>query len=91
MRLQSPNWSSRVQVSTMSHSELILLKHSDTIRVEIGDINFDEYVHPNSMRRVSLTFNETHGITMTKGKNVRRTTYTPVGEGGTIHIARYFT
>lgn len=47
---------------------------NDAIRVEIDDINFDEYVHPNSMHRVSLAFNETYGIKMTKGRNVQRTT-----------------
>ncbi len=46
---------------------------NDAIRVEIDDINFDKHVHPNSMLRVSLTFNETYMIKISKGRNVRRT------------------
>ena len=47
---------------------------NDAIRVEIDGINFDKHVHPNSMLRVSLTFNETYGIKISKGKNVQKTT-----------------
>ena len=60
---------------TASHSMVTFANTSnDAIRVEIDGINFDKHVHPNSMLRVSLTFNETYGIKFSKGKNVQKTT-----------------